>query len=806
MRKREFFIAFFIICFVTLVFFYKTVLHGFIPFAGDLLIAEYNPWKTYSYLEYNPGSYPNKAQYFDVLRQFYPWKTFTVDLMKQGILPLWNPYNFSGSPLLSNFQSAIFYPFTIFYLFLPQVLAWALLVMAQPLLAAFFTYLFLRKIGVSMIGSLFGAISFAFSSFMSVWLEYNIIGHVILWLPLSLLGIEMLLEKKTIPWMIIFIISIIFSLLAGHPQIFAYSLVFILAYLIFRSFSLRKLLFFFLLLVVAIGIGAVQVIPGIELIRESARVPHDYNFLIHKILIQPWQFIMMIAPDFFGNPATRNYWPEDTYIGKVTYVGIIPLFFVIFSLKYLRNSMIRFFIAAGAIVLVLTSFNPVTMFLYKFNLPFISASAPTLSVFLFCFCASVLSGFGVDIWRKEKQVLRQVILLVSPLVFIILFLWTIVYFIPNLISDRLQDHIGIAYRNLFLATLLVFIGAFLIIVGSLKKKLIYIVLILLFVIQTGDLFRYFTKFNPFVPTELVFPNAPVLEFLKKESGIDRFWGYGSAAIEANFATQYKLFSSDGYDPLYPKRYGEFIQASQNGKIGTKFTRQTRSDAFIAPAFGETELSSNVYRLKVLDLLGVRYILDRVENGSTEKTFPKDRFKLLYEKDGWKVFENQKALPRAFLASDYKVFRSNEQFEKTFFDKNFDPSKTILLEEDFKYGHLGGGKATTLTPPRWRVESYNPNKVIVSTLSNSDTLLFLSDTYYPGWKAYVDGKETKIHRANYAFRAVIVPEGKHDVIMIYEPDSFKIGFIISVISVILISIFTSYFFIVNKNRYNNRNEK
>jgi len=813
MNKREFFVVFLILFFVTAIFFYKTFLHGLVPFPGDLLIAEYNPWKTYSYLGYNPGSYPNKAQYFDVLRQFYPWKTFAVDLIKQGALPLWNPYNFSGAPLISNFQSAIFYPMGIFYLILPQIAAWTFLVLLQPFLALIFTYFYVRKIGISKIGSVSAAISFAFSSFMSVWLEYNIVGHVILWLPLSLLAIEMLLRKVTVLWTVLFIVSILFALLAGHPQIFTYSLVFILAYLIFRIFNLRKLLFFFLLVILAVGIGVMQVIPGIELIKESARASHDYNFLIHKILIQPWQFIMMIVPDFFGNPATRNYWIEDTYIGKVTYIGLIPLLFVLLSFTNLKKSFIFFFTVVGGLILLISSNNPFTAILYKANLPFISSSAPTLSIFLFCFCISILSGFGIDIYRFGKWRVTKTIRLIAPLILVILFLWIVVLLVPHLISDKLTENITVAKRNLLFATLLIGIGAFLMLIGVLRRKVVFLVLILLLIIQTGDLFRYFTKFNPFVPKELVFPNAQVLEFIKKESGIDRFWGYGSANIEANFATQYGLFSTDGYDPLYPKRYGEFIQASENGKIGTKFTARTRSDARIVFGSGETDLSSNVYRLKVLDLLGVKYVFDRVENGSTEKTFSSDRFKLIYEKDGWKVFENQKALPRAFLALEYKVFNSKEEFEEIFFDKTFDPSKTILLEEKpSSYSsseEVPSGTSESRSSRQARtvsLVSYKPNQIIFSTNNQRDQILFLSDTYYPGWKAFVDAKETKIYRANYAFRAVVVPEGKHTVIMKYDPDSFKIGLIISSLSLVLMPIFILYLFIVNKKRYNKRNEK
>lgn len=786
MKIKEHFIFFAVFLVVVGIFFYKSIIYGYVPFPGDLLIAEYNSWKTYSYLGYAAGSYPNKAQYFDVLRQLYPWKTLTLSQFKARDLSLWNPYNFSGAPLLANFQSAVFYPLNFLYFVLSQIQAWSILVMLQPLLASFFTYLFARKIGISKIGAIFSAVSYGFSSFMTVWLEYNTIGHVILWLPLSLLATEMLLKKINVFSMMVFIIAIFTALLAGHPQVFTYSLLFVSAYLIYRIFTLKKLnidrirksLLFFLLTILAIGIGSVQILPGIELIKESARAPHDYSFLINKILIQPWQFIMMIVPDFFGNPATRNYWLDDTYIGKVTYIGIIPLFFVLFSFRHLRNSMIRFFAAAVSIVLIMVSFNPVTIFLYRFELPFISTSAPTLSVFLFCFCASLLSGFGVDIWRKEKQVLGQIVRFVFPAIFVIVFLWIVVSFAPNLISDRLPDHIGAVYRNLFLATLLVGIGIFLIIIGTLKKKLIYTVLIILFIFQTGDLFRFFTKFNPFVPRELVFPNAPVLDFLKKESGIDRFWGYRSANIEANFATQHSLFSPDGYDPLYPKRYGEFIQASQNGKTESRFTRLTRSDAVIASG---GDLLENSYRLKIIDLLGVKYVFDRVENGSTDKTFQKDRFKLIYEKDGWKIFENLKALPRGFLASDYKVFSTNEEFEKIFFDKNFDPSKTILLEENInKDLALRFGGSNHLTNVQILV--YTPNEIKLETSTEGDSLLFLSDTYFPGWKAFVDGKETKIYRANYTFRAVGVPSGNHDVEFLYNPLSFKIGYIISLISV------------------------
>lgn len=198
MEQKEIKFGILFLFFVCLFFFYKTFLQGLLPFPGDLLLSEYNPWKTYSYDGYNPGSIPNKAQYFDVIRQIYPWKTIVIDSLKHGVIPLWNPYNFSGAPLLANIQSAVFYPLAIIYFFLPQPFAWTVLVMLQPLLTSLFTYLFARKVGIGKTGALLSAIAFAYSLYMSVFLEYNTIGHVIIWLPLALYAFESNVQKNSL--------------------------------------------------------------------------------------------------------------------------------------------------------------------------------------------------------------------------------------------------------------------------------------------------------------------------------------------------------------------------------------------------------------------------------------------------------------------------------------------------------------------------------------------------------------------------------------------------------------------------------
>lgn len=768
MGIKEVALSFLFFAGVTAIFFYKTFLLGFVPFPGDLLISEYNPWKTYSYLGYNPGSYPSKVQYFDVLRQLYPWKTFSIASFKNSQLPLWNPYNFSGAPLLANIQSAVFYPLNFLYFLLPQLWAWSTLIFLEPLLAAFFTFLYSRKIGLSQIASAFAGISFAFSSFMTVWLEYNTIGQVILWLPLVLLAIEHLLGKKKYSWILVFIFALLSALFAGHIQIFGYFFVFSAIYCFVRG---GRSLFFLILFLLPLGLGAIQLVPSLELISEAARSSHPYDFFIHKILIQPWQLIMLFVPDFFGNPATHNYFPQDTFVGKVTSIGLIPLFFTTLIFFRKKNRIVKFFLYSSTIILLFATLNPITYFFYKIHIPFISDSAPTLAIFLLCFSLSMLAGFGIDLWRQPSLTWQKE----KPFSFLVLF---VIFWLGLLLVPK--QFVSISLHNLIYSTGLLMLAFLIFLLPLFYKKGRAIVLVCLFLLTIFDLWHSFEKFNPFSPKETVFPVAPVVDFLKKTTGINRFWGYKSAAIDANFATQVSLFSTDGYDPLYPRRYGEFIQASYEGKIITQFTNQTRSDAVLS--FNQP---------KVLDLLGVKYVLDRAENASAQKVFPIDRFSLIYEQNGWKIFENKKALPRAFLVGDYRVAKTPQDFEKTFFAKDFDPSRTVVLEEGVSQRLNNSGHLSSV-----QVVSYTPNEVTLKINADGDRLLFLSDAYFPGWKGYIDGKATKIYRADYAFRAVFVPAGLHAVKFIYDPTSFKLGFAITFLT-LLIVVTTTILWVVFK---------
>jgi len=781
MKLKEYVLISLVFFLVTAVFFYKIFLHGYIPFPGDLLVAEYSPWKTYTYLGYNPGSYPNKAQFFDTLRQLYPWRTFAVHQIKQGNFPLWNPYNFSGTPLFANFQSAVLYPFALLYVIFPRIIIWSLLIFLQPFLAGFFTYCYCKKIKLSFWAAFLASISYGFSSFMIVWLEYNTIGRIVLWLPFFLLLIEYMREKKSIFVDILFIFTILCTILAGHPQLAAYSFIFVFFYAWYRQVLNRRII---ILALLSIGIASIQIIPGIELIRYSARSAHNYIDIIKVILIQWWQLVMLFIPDFFGNPATRNYVLNDTYVGNVMSIGILPLFFAFFGIFHWKKQPepIRFFFFALFVVLILIMRNPITEFLYRFELPFISSSSSNLAVFLFCFSLSILAAYGFDSFLKNKD---KKIIYAFSLGWI--FLFCIIAAIAYIVPFRSISFKATIYEFLFLLSGLLMIG----IIHLFHRVKTYAIICLFILILFGS-WRAFEKFIPFVPRQLVFPAAPVISFLKHNAGIQRAWGFGNAHIEANFATQLGFYSPEGYDPLYPKWYGEFIQASKMGSVVQAFTDKTRSDAVIALSSAK-DFAKNPYRLRILQLLGVSYILDRVENGSTEITFPPKNFSLVYSQNNWKIYNYSAALPRFFLASSYQTYTTASDFSAKFFANSFDIKKTLLLERGFN-------RPMSATKMESHLISYTPNTIVIRTRSNGAALLFLSDTYYPGWIVTIDGKQEPIYKTDYAFRSVLVPAGEHRVMFSFRSQSFILGFYISIVCIIVVMV---YFFISRPQIQNNK---
>src|SRR3990167_6453640 len=176
---------------IGLLFIYRQVIfEGKIIFPSNFLAQFYSPWRTEKFTGWETGI-PHKPIGDDQIRLFYPERTFANEMLTKNTIPLWNPYNFSGTPFLADFQSSIFYPLNILYFFLPQIFAFEILQFIQPIMALFFMYLFLSSFKLKKLAIWIVTISFGFSGFMTIWSQEHVAaGQAALWLPFILFGIE----------------------------------------------------------------------------------------------------------------------------------------------------------------------------------------------------------------------------------------------------------------------------------------------------------------------------------------------------------------------------------------------------------------------------------------------------------------------------------------------------------------------------------------------------------------------------------------------------------------------------------------
>lgn len=778
---------FFLVVFL-LIFFRQVLFQGLLPIPADLLVSWFFPFSSGDYIGYSSWVTHKGLVADDAIRQQYPWKTFAVNQWKTGEIPLWNPYAFSGYPQTANLQTGTFYPFNFLFLFVDSKIAWTVLIILQPVLSFLFMYLFLCSLKITRWASVFGSLVFTGMTFELLWLEQMVIGQTTLWLPLILTAIQKFFEGKK-KWWLVGIFGLTMSILAGYAQttlyVFLVAGFFMLCKFIQYLGKPRVFLLGLFMLIFPIFLTAIQLLPTWESYQLSAREGLLSRELFSEFLATPRHLLTLFSSDFFGNVATENFWGEQ-YSDFNFFFGSIALLILTTGLplmikNHLVSKEVKWFMTLGLIALLLSlpPFGFIPLFL---NIPILSTGVPARFIFIFQFSAAVLSAFALQFLTEKKFVIKFS-LKPAIIIFLLVVGLTLGFFIAKISPDKAKaKNYLVTSRNLVLTSMVIGSG----LIGFIllrKEKTKTLALIILLSLASLEYLYLANKYLPFSKREYLFPNHPLISFLKEKQGIDRSWGEGTAYMGTNIPTYYGLYYAEGYDSLYIRRYGELVYAANKGILDEKIPR---SDVNIK--------QDAIFKEKLLDLLGVRYIFDK--NDSPKADFePEDwkfspsRYKLIWQKGKFKVYENLKAFPRVYFAQQL-IFKDNDkEIIKEVYQGNNQEKYAITEEplgEDLTRGRAG----------QIFVEKYSPNKVIIKTKNDNSGFLVLSDNYFPGWRALIDNKETKIYRTNYNFRGIIVPAGDHKIAFNYEPNSFRYGMVISSFSLIIMSIF---FILYGKNK-------
>jgi uncharacterized membrane protein YfhO len=733
----------------------------------------------------------------DIWAAYYYWRHFGFESLARGEIPLWNPHSFSGIPFVAGMESAIFYPPNLIYLLFGTAFATNFSIALHCFLASLFTYIFARYVNIDRAGAVLAAITFAYGapSFLRIYAGHLVGLAALVWLPLLFMSAEAFLRKRRLRYALLGGVVLSMQFFAGQPQYLFFSMIAVSLYffsnlLAMRNFRAAPYFFagFCLLAITGVSLSAVQFLPTLELTKYSVRSALGFKW-VSSFSLPPENLLTLMLPDLFGDLLTAPYWGKNYLWEMSVYLGIIPLALGALAIVYDRSRAVLIFslIAVASLVLALGKYTPLLRLLYAWVPGFNLFRGFSKFIVVFSFAVSILAGYGathISAWAKERDSRLRSLAYVILAFAILLLLVALSAFLgtadlqPSWTSlvkayDRgLDDYSGgalpdnvfllslrVALRDLLRSGVVLFLlGGLLLSVVKLKAPSRKLLMIGILALAVSDLWsfgsRYLVSFNP----GILYMDRELKAFLKSDKDPFRLGTPISTLLNTGLLEDLK--DVGGYDQLTLKNYNEFINFSQGLPLDQ-------------PNF---VMAINRFS-PLLRLLNLKYYI--VES-SVNLTLPD--FKQVFENANYKVYRDEKSLPRSFVVHDVRVIKGREARLQALASSTFNPETTAIVEEPIE----GPAAAPpTLRSPAPTLVKDSPNRVVIEADLKDAGLLVLSDVYYPGWKAFVDGKETRIYQVNHAMRGVVLPKGRHVTEFLYDPLSFKIGAVVSLASLVLV---------------------
>jgi hypothetical protein len=698
-----------------------------------------------------------------------------------------------GEPLFAAVQPAVLYLLSFLYLVFPVDFAFNLTIVLHFFLAGIFTFLLMKEVEASDEASAIAAVVFTFSGYLlSV---HNLLSTLlsVTWLPAVFALYLRTIKRKSWHWATICGLGLYCMFSAGGLEVFVMTSGLLLLTAFFPDFygATRVELSFFRRLsycAVSFGcfllLGAVQVIPFVELISHSIRSAGISYQEAVLWSFAPKNLLYLLVPDIFWQG--RDYYWEDQSWLKTIYTGILPFFlFCFFLLVKGKRRFVVIGIMAGAFLLSLGRYNPLYGFLFEW-VPFLQVMRYPVKFFLIViFFLCLAAGWGWDNFREH--VLEQGIRWLSGGLFFafgfllsLLFLW--ITFYPEVLWGKFPlDALLVdskfspeaVLHNLQRVMLFAMVGSTWIYLIMRIKRLrplgFYGILILLL----SDLFAGNYGFYLAADKKVFHGETQNLKVLRDDPDLYRVF------------TQKKVMQLG-----FP--YGnheEYLRAIQDVFVPNLLMERERFDVW-----GFSILSlKNYYKIitlvqsaprpdstNLLNMMNVKYVL-------WSEALDSPGYELLKKDKKAYLYKNNNYLPRAFLVQQFKVLKDDESFRQTMQSLEFDPAATVLFKQE-PAGFPLSPKSIKRVKDSVQIDDYTTNTIKLTVTSSCRQFLVLSETFYPGWKAFVDGRVVPVYEANFAFRAIEVPPGEHAITFSYNPLSFTIGLLISLVSFLGLGVF------------------
>jgi hypothetical protein len=732
-----------LIILLPVVMFGRALQHGRVFSAADNLFFFY-PWLT---LE--PGAVPQNSLLGDRTFQFEPWLIYASTEIRSGRFPLWNPHSYAGAPLLGNAQSALLFPLTALAYVLPVHAALGLEAILKIMMAGLSMYWMLRVLALQPLAALAGALAFMFNGFLIVWLGWPQ-TNVGIWLPLLVGLTERLRDTGTWRYTGWLAVVVAVQFLGGHPETSFFLLVVMALYALYRlrgPAAGRFLAQFAAAGAIGGLLAAVQLLPFLDYLSRSA--VFFYRRETHIIALSPRAIIALLIPNYFGSPASRNFWGPANYNEISGSVGVIPWILAPCALLGAwKKRGTKFFLSL--IVLIGTVVYNVRPFPWALSrLPGFSKADNIRLILVFTFSLAALCGIGMEVLIKPPPKARSRIIIGVFLLFLLLSTISI----ANVIADH-KTILGkgltefVAYQCGAFALLLV--AGTLITIYSLWRGTCTATLGgCLLAVEVLSILSFAPSYNPIIETNTFYPLPAALAYLQRDRSLFRV-----LLNVPNIGAVYGLSDIVGYDAMVPRHLEQLVDPAQSvGPMASEWLKFT------------DDMNSQIF-----DLVNLKYIL--LPPGAPS---PGPKFRLEYDGPDSRIYRNAKVFPRAFLVSRARTCLNDDAALALVRGGKID------LENEVVIGgcrQLMSADSPQVIP---EVQRYEPERVVVHANVHNAAFLVLTDTYDPGWQVWVDGREADLLVADYAFRAVALGAGSHTVVFLYRPLMFHVGLLLSIVA-------------------------
>lgn len=760
-------------------------------FPGNFLQAFFEPWASTPVPGWEHGI-PHKPLGFDNIRYFYPIKKQIADAVRQGQWPLWNNYDFSGSPLAGDGQSAVFYPLTLLYVILPLPVAFTVM----PILAGFLgivgMYWLLRVLKLSPVSAGLGAGVFVLSGYTATWIAENpAVSQASIWLPFCLAAFILWVESGRRRYLFWGSLAVAMMLTAGFLQVGIYGLALIAAAGVKMVFAggdiwgkARRVGLFMAL---GIGLAAVSWLPVVEGWQISARETAGAEVVVDNLV--NWSHLLsLLVPDWLGHPGTYNYLDTGALYDKALFFGLLPFWLVAVYLLRRTKGWRKLFKIVFTVSLFMGIDTPVTRWIYLQRIPIFSTMIPTRIFYLTMFSGAVLSAFGWEeiIVRRQMKIIpwRGMLVIFAGLALAILGFVLAIAFQNLAIRDLYAAGLGsrhdllqIVVRNsvfyLLINAVILFCFWW---VTSKKSRHLTIWLIILVMLSTVASLYHARKSWYTTRPDFVFPGHRLFTKLRQVENERLAYLSDQARIKSNIHSVFGLASPEGLNPVYPARYGQLVMAADSGgqpgdlpRIDIKLDLESKSGDGKVPA----------HKQRLLALLAVKYLLGRT---SVQQSFVKPG-PIVWQDGHWVVYRYPGWLPRARFYTHYELIGDQQLILSRLYAANFEPDRSIILE---KQPDIPVSKIQDLIA-NVEISRITSSSMELAVTASQSGLVYVVDNYAPGWRAEVDGVAVPLYRANYTFRAVAVSSGVHRVILWYWPSFLTLGLGVTFVSSVCLGV-------------------